>query len=88
MRIPDVGNTAFFTRDHNEYILSVNDTSQVDMRVRSWVARVGMGDRVIAVQIRTGQDRFPRFILVVALFFGFVPRGIAQLTSTIGLAVY
>jgi hypothetical protein len=43
MRISDVGNTIAYTRDHSEYILLVNDTSQVDVWLRNWVARVGVG---------------------------------------------
>jgi hypothetical protein len=82
MRISGVGNTVVYTRDLSEYILLVNDTSQVDIWLRN-----GESESSLCRSPR-GAIKFPGLHFVVALFFCFVPRGKAQSTSSIRVAVY
>jgi hypothetical protein len=88
MRISDVGNTVVYTRGLSEYILLVNGKSQVGIWLRNWVARVGIGERVIAVQILTGGAiNFPGLHLLSLCSFASC-QGKAESTSRIRVAVY
>lgn len=57
MRISGVGNTVVYTRDLSEYILLVNDTSQVDIWLRNGESESSL------CRSPTGCDQFPWFTL-------------------------